>query len=281
MTMVSVIIPAHNEEAVIARCLAALTRGARPGELDVIVVANGCADHTADVARDLGVRVIETPVAGKTEALRLGDAECTGFPRLYLDADVDLTAGDVRTLAETLTAGDLLACSPVPRLDLAGVSPVARRFHEVHERLTEGRRGLAGAGAYMLTEQGHRRVFPMPDVLADDGWTHRGFAADERAAIGDVRSVVRPARTVPAVIRRRALVRLGNEQLAALGRPAPEGDLRPAELVTLVRKREVSLISAGCFAGVLLADRVVANWRRLRGGGLTWSADSTSRTENR
>ena len=43
---VSVVIPAHNEETVIGRCLAALFAGAGEGELDVVVVCNGCRDGT-------------------------------------------------------------------------------------------------------------------------------------------------------------------------------------------------------------------------------------------
>ncbi|WP_205315402.1 glycosyltransferase, partial [Nonomuraea lactucae] len=84
----SVVIPAHNEEAVLGAGLAALLGGAEPGEFDVVVVANACSDRTAEVARAAGVRVVETPTGGKAGALRLGDAACRAFPRLYLDADV-------------------------------------------------------------------------------------------------------------------------------------------------------------------------------------------------
>jgi glycosyltransferase involved in cell wall biosynthesis len=277
VSTVSVVIPAHNEEAVIGRCLRVLAEGVRPGELEVIVVANGCGDRTAEVAREQGAQVVETEIAGKTNALRLGDERCTGFPRLYLDADVELTGAAVRVLSAAVAARGVLACSPVPRLDLTGVSRLARRFHQVHEKLTADRRGLAGAGAYLLSESGHGRVFPMPEVLADDGWAHRCFAADERMAVAAAHSVVRPARTLPAVIRRRARVRLGNAQLDGLGRPAPEGGLGVGSLVALVRRGEVPVSSAACFLGVQVAERIVARWRRFRGGEEHWSADRSSR----
>src|SRR4051794_10857255 len=51
----SIVIPAHNEEAVLARCLRVLLAGSQPGELDVIVVANACTDRTAEIAREAGV----------------------------------------------------------------------------------------------------------------------------------------------------------------------------------------------------------------------------------
>lgn len=272
----SVVIAAHDEEAVIARCLRSLTSGAKPGELDIVVVANACGDRTAQIARAERVRVVETPVAGKAHALCLGDAECRAFPRLYLDADVDLDMASLRRMLKAIERG-ALACSPVPEYDMNGVSGVAARFHRVHDRLIADRRGLSGAGAYMLSREGHGRVFPLPKVLADDGWVHRSFSASERHSVEGTRSVVRPARTVGAVIRRRARVRLGNRELDLLGRPAGEPPVGLGQLITLVRHRRVGVLDSGCFLGVLLADKVVARWRRIRGTDAAWSADRSSR----
>jgi len=60
---------------VIARTLKALTRGALPDELDVVVVCNGCSDDTAAIARRFGelVRIIETALPNNAHALNLGD----------------------------------------------------------------------------------------------------------------------------------------------------------------------------------------------------------------
>src|SRR5258708_29449590 len=99
--MISVIIPAHNESSVIARTLEAMTVGADLREIDVIVVCNGCSDDTAAVARRFAprIRVIETAVASKSNAMNLGDQAAYGFPRIYVDADVVLTVEAIRTLA--------------------------------------------------------------------------------------------------------------------------------------------------------------------------------------
>ncbi|WP_165960207.1 glycosyltransferase [Actinocrispum wychmicini] len=274
--VVSVVIAAHNEESVIARCLRSLSVSAKPGELDVIVVANACEDRTAQIARAERVRVVETAVAGKAHALGLGDAECRAFPRLYLDADVDLDTESLRSMIKAIDRG-ALACSPVPDYDLAGVSGLAKRFHRVFERLMAGRRGLSGTGAYMLSQEGHDRVFPLPVVISDDGWVHRTFSASERQSVEGARSVVRPARTVRAVIRRRARVRLGNQELDRLGRKAEDPPLGVGMLGGLVRRRQVGPLDAVCFLTVLLADKMVARWRRSTGKDGTWSADRGSR----
>src|SRR6266853_6912404 len=91
--MISVVVPAHNERSVISRTMKTMTAGALPGELEVIVVCNGCTDDTAAIAANFGspVRVIATKLVGKTVALNLGDKAATAFPRVYADADVHIT----------------------------------------------------------------------------------------------------------------------------------------------------------------------------------------------
>ena len=109
--MVSIVVPAHNEAQVVGRLLRRILSPAGPDDpdgqdgqdgLDVVVVANGCTDGTAEVAASFGppVRVVSIPVASKLQALAEGNRAATGFPRLYVDADVELGAGDVRALAE-------------------------------------------------------------------------------------------------------------------------------------------------------------------------------------
>ena len=57
--MLSVILPASNEEAWIGGCLEALF-ASEPIEAEVIVVANGCHDRTAEVARGFAGRFFST-----------------------------------------------------------------------------------------------------------------------------------------------------------------------------------------------------------------------------
>jgi glycosyltransferase involved in cell wall biosynthesis len=273
--VVSIVVPAHNEEAVLAGNLRRLLDGTAPGEFDVIVVPNACTDRTAEVAKEAGVRVVETPVPGKPNAIRLGDELCRTFPRVYLDADVELSAASVRALAAAAARPGVLACAPVPVLDLDRVGPVVRRVHRVHERLIAPGRALAGVGVYVLTEAGHARVFPIPDVISDDGWVHGSFAPRERVVVPEASSLVRPARTVRAYLNRRIRVRRGNRQLAALGRAGPEGRLKLRSLVSLVTGRRVSALDGGAYLAVLVLDRVLT---RLRPGGDTpWGSDVSSR----
>jgi hypothetical protein len=271
--LASVVIPAHNEERVLSRCLTTLRQGAEPGELDVIVVANACVDSTAEVARQLGARVIETDTPGKAHALRLGDEAARTFPRVYLDADVDLTVASVHALVRALNAPGVLATSPVPRFDVSGMRRSARHILKVHELMMTGRRGLAGAGVYCLNESGHARVAPLPDVISDDGFVHRSFAPGERVVTRTASSIVRPAPTFAATLRRRVRVRQGNQQLDALGLALPEGRLGLDRLAELMRTRRISVVDAGWYLALLAADRTQVRWRALRGAGVSWGTD--------
>ena len=275
LPIASVVIPAYNEQAVIGRTLEALLGPTLPGELDIVVVANACHDRTAQIAADFGVRVISTPVGGKPHAIRLGDDACRTFPRIYLDADVTLSAESARALVAALEEPGVLAASPKPQWNLDGAGRIARRVCKVHDALIAPSRALAGVGVYALTEEGHDRVFPIPDVISDDGWVDRSFHGDERVSVIGAKSVVRPARTVRAHLARRVRVRQGNRQLDELGRPAPHPKLRAGGLTTLVKQRVISPVDAACYLGTVVADRIQT--RRNGSATATWSTDASTR----
>ena len=175
---VSTVIPAHNEERVLPRLLAGLTDSARPGEFDVVVVANGCTDATADSARrEPGVRVIETPVAAKGHALDLGDQAVSTFPRLYVDADIEIGAADVRSLADAVRRPGILAAGPVRGLPMAGVSVGVRWYYDVWQRLPGSADELYGRGVIAVSEDGHARLAGWADVMSDDLLTAMSFRA--------------------------------------------------------------------------------------------------------
>ena len=58
--ILSVVIPAHNEEAYIGKCLQSIRRAAEhllPASVEIIVVCSRCTDRTAEIAERFGARV--------------------------------------------------------------------------------------------------------------------------------------------------------------------------------------------------------------------------------
>lgn len=113
--MISVVVPAHQEERWLGPTLDAVGVG---GPFEMIVVANGCTDRTADVARARGARTIELAQAGVSHARTVGAAAAAGTVLLFLDADTRLAPGALDAIAAAVPArGDYGTCRirPDPR----------------------------------------------------------------------------------------------------------------------------------------------------------------------
>ena len=78
--MTAIIIAAHDEEAVIGRCLDAIQQTAADDEFEVIVVANGCTDGTVAQAESRKVRVIELADPGKAQCTECRRYSSVPFP---------------------------------------------------------------------------------------------------------------------------------------------------------------------------------------------------------
>jgi glycosyltransferase involved in cell wall biosynthesis len=98
---ITAIVPARDEEAVIAACVESL---AKQSEITEIVVVNDqSSDKTADIVRDMATRIAKLRLleaqeppsgwVGKNNALTLGARNTTGDWLLFTDADVELEEG--------------------------------------------------------------------------------------------------------------------------------------------------------------------------------------------
>jgi hypothetical protein len=108
-----------------------LLAGFRRGELEVVVARNGSTDDTADIFRSSGypVRIIEILVASKSAALRAADELAVAFPRIYMDADVILTAASARQVLERLSHGTALAARPPIKYEAERSAALVRSYY--------------------------------------------------------------------------------------------------------------------------------------------------------
>jgi len=167
----SIIIPAHNEQAVVARGIRALARDAGADSYQVIVVANGCSDDTAGVARRAWdrVEVVETDIPSKSNALNLGDVEATGFPRFYMDADIERSRDAISIMSARMIETGALAASPAMEMRFTDASWPVQVYYRGWQELPYVKEGMIGVGIYALSEEGRRRFGRFPSIIADDG----------------------------------------------------------------------------------------------------------------
>ncbi len=200
--MISIIIPAYNEENVIARCLEPLLPGTRDNEVEIIVICNGCTDATAQIVAGFKkhVKLIETPIPSKTNALNLGDEAASGFPRFYLDADIVLPLDSVRKVAEVLRSGNFLAAAPQMQVNYSHSSWFVKAYYDVWQQLPYVQEGMIGTGVYAISEEGRSRFEKFPDIIADDRFIRALFTDKERTVVEKCFSLVTsPARLIDLI----------------------------------------------------------------------------------
>jgi len=227
-----VVVPAHNEQALLGACLDAVLANSRGLDVRVIVVANGCDDSTVDIARTVGEDVagrtdvdfvvVELPVAAKPAALNAANDHLRGGPVVYLDADTVLTPGTLNALLAAMdAAGGPIMVGPRPILVRPG-DRLGRGFAAVWSRLPSVRGDVIGGGCYAVNAQGRQRWGAFPDVVADDGYVRSLFTRDERAVVdGGGFLLVLPS--APELSRVLARWRRGNAELGGSASPAAGG----------------------------------------------------------
>jgi glycosyltransferase involved in cell wall biosynthesis len=282
----SVVIPAHNEQSVIADCLSPLETLAARGMIEVVVVCNGCTDATAEVARSFrGVRVVELPVGHKPSALRAGDKAVTALPRIYLDADVVLAAEATLAVLNRLADGGCdapagpLAARPPVRFDATGSNLLVRQFYGARSRIPAVLDSLWGAGAYALSASGRARFDEFPDLVADDLWVDHLFAPDEREIINCSPVTVRaPARTrdLLKVLRRTYRGKAGHHaEHPAIARETSGRTAR--DVGRLARTGPSGLVGASVYTGLVVAARILQRLAPTE----AWERDESSRRTER
>lgn len=93
----AILVPAHNEAAHLARCLHSLQQSANQ-TTTIIVIADNCSDHTAEIARHAGVRVLERQNAAERGK---GFALAYAFAQLWSEAFAAFVIVDADTVVAT------------------------------------------------------------------------------------------------------------------------------------------------------------------------------------
>lgn len=126
-TMVlSVVIPAYNEEKYIGKCLESVLKESSgfPARVEIIVVNNASTDKTGEVARSFpGVRVVDETRKGLVRARQTGYEASRGELVANVDADTLLPEGWMKTVFEEFSNNQKLVAlsGPYTYYDLSAV----------------------------------------------------------------------------------------------------------------------------------------------------------------
>ncbi len=282
----SVIIPAHNEANVISRCLNAVYSGKPSGDYpEVIVVANGCSDDTAQVARNAAplATILELKRSSKTSAMNAGRERASYFPQVFLDADVECSLAALGALCEALREEKGHAASLPAQFDLSRASWPVRAYYRVWIRQPYAKRVLGGSGCFAISKEALEEIGPFPEVIADDFWALSRVADDQRMLVtkdsngNSVVSYVTPPSSMLEQIQVEARRRLGSDQIR---QEFPNQQLVQASGSSLVKSAFANGSSpwdATAFLGMKFASLLLSRWRKLRGNEHSWVRDESSR----
>jgi glycosyltransferase involved in cell wall biosynthesis len=273
----SIVIPAYNEGSVIRRCLDELFVGLDPSEVEVAVVCNGCSDDTAAQARDAGyaITVLDLPEPGKVGALRAGERAVTAMPRLFLDADVEISGETARRVLEAVDTDEPRAARPAVRYDTSRSSWAVRRYYAARTALPGVMADLCAAGSYAFSGPARLRFDEFPDLIGDDLFAARMVAPHEIVVVDTEPVVVHAPRSTRSLLRILKRVYRGNQELASkrpdLARDTTTGTKRDL-LRLLVRRRHA--VDAVVYAWFVVTARVML---RVQRDTSRWERDESSR----
>jgi 1,2-diacylglycerol 3-beta-glucosyltransferase len=181
LPMVSILVPAHNEENVIANTIAHLLRLDYP-RFEVVVIDDHSSDHTGQIVRQFPVELVtrrNMPNRGKSEALNAGLEIAQGDIICVFDADSEVAPDFLRRAVAPL----------VNHPEVCGVQAQVRMYNRRQNLLTQaqddefalyneilqvGREVLGGAAALGGNGQLTRRS----SLKAVGGWSPYSLTED-------------------------------------------------------------------------------------------------------
>lgn len=116
--LISVVIPAYNEEAYLENCLAALKKQNYKGEYEIILVDNNSTDKTSQIAKKFGANVVLEKKQGYVFALKRGMSEAKGDIIAVTDADTQVPTDWLSLIAEAFGEESVVAITGLAKVQV-------------------------------------------------------------------------------------------------------------------------------------------------------------------
>jgi glycosyltransferase involved in cell wall biosynthesis len=217
-TSATIIIAAYNESSVIRQTLARLEENNLLDQYQILVVCNGCTDNTEEIVRNefSNVHCHSIPNASKALAIRHAESLNPGFPRLYLDADIILSAEGAASLIALIRDQESAALLiPSSKILTSSSSTAVQRFYRYWYSTRHVQDSGYGAGTYLLNQQGRARFGRWPDLVADDAFIRSQFSFDEIRLEKSINVDVKAPKNLCSLIKVKTRSKFGNIELKA------------------------------------------------------------------
>ena len=147
----SVVVPAHNEEQYIGKCLQCIRKAeteSAAGRVQIIVAANRCTDRTAEIAAEYGAEVVENEDRCIASVRNAGAKAAKGKILVTVDADTFIDTCTFREIRENLAGGKFIGGGAMPVFDRASLGIAVSSFYILLlmlPRIFKNRAMLSGA----------------------------------------------------------------------------------------------------------------------------------------
>jgi glycosyltransferase involved in cell wall biosynthesis len=195
---ISVVVPAFNEERLLAGSLASMRQAMEAFERagwgsELIVCDNNSTDRTAEIARQAGARVVFEPVNQIGRARNRGAEQATGDWLVFVDADSQPTPALFADVVRAIREGRCLAGGSTVTFDAAplGARMIAGFWNAV------SRLGKWAAGSFIFCEAAAFREA--------GGFDEGLYAAEELALFRRLKRIARRRRRSILILHRHPL----------------------------------------------------------------------------
>ena len=185
------LIPAHDEAAYLPACLDALLTS-QAEAVEVIVIANGCSDDTAEIARGYAaeveakgwrLKVLDLVEGGKLKAWNAGEAVAHGDVLIYLDADVVVSPQVIAQITDVLSTDQPRYAGGRANVTVTGDDALTRHYTRFWLTTPFMTHGAPGFGIFAMNRQGRARWGAWPDIISDDTYARLNFLPEERHSV--------------------------------------------------------------------------------------------------
>ena len=196
---ISVIVPAFNEEKLLAGTLRSIRAAAAAfaplgWESELVVCDNNSTDRTAELAREAAAKVVFEPVNQFGRARNAGAAGASGDWLIFIDADSQPSAELFADVAEAIQTGRCLAGGSTVRLE--GGYPVASLVTRGWNLLSRIKKWAAGS--FIFCEAAAFRE--------TGGFSHEWYASEELELFVRLKSMARQRGKTITILHQHPLV---------------------------------------------------------------------------